>query len=86
MTFLSSFCEMRLHVLYIDSSILGHAKSMAAANMDTEIVLPKRRGVLTRISCGVASQPLTSSSRACERAKAPGPSLLKKILLVLFSC
>ena len=39
---------MRLHVLYMDNSTAGAAKSMAAANMDTEMVLPKRRGVLHR--------------------------------------
>lgn len=31
----------------MESSILGHANIMAAANMDTEMVLPKRLGVLT---------------------------------------
>ena len=51
----------------------------AAANMDTLMVFPKRRGVETRTSCGVASQPLSSSTRVWLRAKAPGPSRLKKM-------
>jgi len=34
----------------MESSMLGAANMMAAANMDTLMVLPKRRGVDTRIS------------------------------------
>ena len=58
--------------------MFGQANIMAAANMDTEMVLPKRRGVLTRISCGVLSHELISRRRLWERANAPGPSRLKK--------
>jgi hypothetical protein len=47
----------------MDSSMAGAAKMSAAANMDTLMVLPKRRGVDTSTSCGVESHPLTSSTR-----------------------
>jgi hypothetical protein len=83
-TLRSSFWDMRLHVLYMDSSIFGHEYSMAAANIDTEIVLPKRRGVLTRISCGVESHPFTSMSLECARENAPRPSRLKNMRAQLF--
>lgn len=43
--------------------MLGAEKTMAAANMDTLIVLPKRRGVETKISWGVESHPLSSRTR-----------------------
>ena len=46
----------------MDSSRLGHENIMAAANMETEMVLPKRLGVLTSISCGVESHELSSRS------------------------
>ena len=39
----------------MDSSMVGAEKIRAAANMDTLIVLPKRRGVDTKISWGVES-------------------------------
>ena len=63
----------------MDISTPGAEKMIAAANMDTLIVLPKRRGVDTRISCGVESHPFTSSTRLWLRANAPGPSRLKKM-------
>ena len=34
--------------------MFGHAKTMAAANIDTEMGLPNRLGVLTSISWGVS--------------------------------
>ena len=59
--------------------MLGAEKIIAAANMDTLIVLPKRLGVETRISWGVESHPFSSSTRLWFLAKAPGPSRLKKM-------
>ncbi len=43
--------------------MLGAEKTIAAANIETLIVLPKRRGVETKISCGVESHPFNSSTR-----------------------
>ena len=43
--------------------MLGAEKTMAAANMETLMVFPKRRGVDTKISCGVESHPLSSRTR-----------------------
>jgi hypothetical protein len=68
----------------MESSKLGHENIIAAANMETEMVFPNRRGVLTKISWGVESQELISSSLLCDMANAPGPSLLKNILAQLF--
>ena len=54
---------MRLHVLYMLNSTLGALYRMAAANMETDIVFPNRRGVDMRISCDKLSHPFTASSR-----------------------
>ena len=53
--------------------------SSAAANMLTEYVLPKRRGVDTRISCRSDSHPYMSKTALCARANAPAPSGLKNV-------
>ncbi|NBX18081.1 MAG: hypothetical protein EBR09_12015 [Proteobacteria bacterium] len=42
------------------------------------MVLPKRRGVLMRISCAIQSQLFFCKSCPCMRAKVPGFSSLKK--------
>lgn len=42
------------------------------------MVLPKRRGVLIRISCAMQSQLFFASSCACIFANVPGFSILKK--------
>jgi hypothetical protein len=42
------------------------------------MVLPKRRGVLMRISCAMQSQLFFWRSCPCMRAKVPGFSSLKK--------
>jgi len=52
---------------------------MAAANMDTLIVLPKRRGVLMSTSCARCSHEFSCSTCWWQRAKLPGGSIFQKV-------
>eukprot|EP00961_Rhodomonas_salina_P293940 3934140-Rhodomonas_salina.1 len=61
----------------METSTLGAAKSMAAANMLTEIVFPNRRGVEISISCGRLSQPLYSRMFLWSRANCPALSFFQ---------
>ena len=61
------------------SSTLGAANSMAAANMETEMVLPKRRGVEMRTSEARLFHELARRISACCCAKVPGFSILKNV-------
>ena len=70
-TFLKSFCEIRLQVEYIEHSTAGHAKTNAATNIEIEMVLPNRRGVLIKTSWLSTSQPLTSRILLWARSNAP---------------
>ena len=60
-------------------SRFGVLYSMAAANMDTEMVLPKRRGVDTSTSCVSDAQPLLSRISWWSRANCPGASVFQKM-------
>jgi len=52
----------------METSTFGAAYSIAAANMLTEIVFPKRLGVEMSISCGRLSHPLYSRIALWSRA------------------
>jgi hypothetical protein len=54
------------------TSTRGQLTMSAAANMLTEIVLPKRRGVEIRISCARCSHPLCVRILWWSRANCPG--------------
>jgi len=59
-------------------STLGAPHIIAAANIETEIVFPKRRGVLISTSCARCSQPFTSSTLWWSRANCPAGSCFQK--------
>ena len=61
------------------SSSRGAEKSMAAANIETDMVFPKRRGVEIRISCDSVSHPFTSRIVWWARWNVPAGSVLKKM-------
>jgi hypothetical protein len=60
-------------------STCGAEKSIAAANMLTLIVLPKRRGVLTSTSCDMCVQLLRCRISKCCLANVPGGSSFQKM-------
>tara|TARA_B100001758_G_scaffold247398_2_gene265070 strand:+ start:2603 stop:2824 length:222 start_codon:yes stop_codon:yes gene_type:complete len=65
----------------MESSTLGALKSMAAANMETEMVLPKRRGVEMSTSDARLSHEFACRMCWCSRAKLPAGSVLKNVLV-----
>ena len=65
----------------MDSSMVGQLNIMAAANVDTEMVFPNLLGVEIRTSWLRLDHPFISRSVVWARAKLPGGSRLKKILL-----
>lgn len=60
-------------------STCGAEKSIAAANMLTLMVLPKRRGVLTSTSCDMCVQLLRCRISKCCLANVPGGSSFQKM-------
>ena len=65
-------------------STFGAENSIAAANMLTLIVFPKRRGVLIRISCCRCSQLLRRRMSQCCRSNVPGASSFQKMRVHAF--
>jgi len=57
----------------------GALYSIAAPNMLTLIVLPKRRGVLIRTSCWMWLQLFLRRISHCSRENLPGASRFQKI-------
>ena len=60
-------------------SRFGVLKSMAAANIETEMVFPKRRGVDMSTSWLSEAHPLDSRIRWWSRANVPGFSVFQKM-------
>jgi len=65
-------------------STFGAEYSIAAANMLTLMVLPKRRGVLTSTSCDMCVQLLRCRISKCCRANAPAGSSFQKMRVHAF--